>query len=269
MLRESRRWDEAIWDPARAAVGFELPQPLNDFFSRVFSVSRGRSVDAEFWRNQVQDGLRAVSYHVGNMAAFEDAILEIARAGLERVETPRPGMIHQGHVLQRLTYEEQALLFAIHRTLDYLAKAELDLLSALPSRNEQIHFGSRPFLEKLQTGTPPEVGAQLARMTRTFASANSELLRRGRRNIVAHEESLRAGELTIVGNAQGGIGLVLNAGGFVVFRQTVANRSEDVARIPPGAVELVDPASRPARDTFTAVVEHVRSVYQELLGAFE
>ncbi len=258
MLSDIQQWKTCVWDRVSAVAGYEPPSTLTDKFNAIFNVLRP-SPDAVEQMEHVREGLVACHYHLWNVTMIQQAILSEVEAGMKLVPPLKAGDGAAGGNSRRLDFEYQALLLALRRVLEYLARA-VERFFHLKIERGSYGKGLANRLREL-TRTDSD---QISCLIETFCEQNPDLVgERAKRNRLAHKEALRLGTLNIGVAKTGGLRIVL---GGELFSDKYLTRWDT---LPDGKIEIINPISEVMQERLERTEQHVFSVYSIMIEAIK
>lgn len=200
-----------LWLKVEAIAGFKLPHPtfgrfwaLGNMINRtplpdVLVRLRKDPDSTQDWLKtftvatltNIPDGLGASYYHLSNIEAIERGVTALA---VTHRHLWQPGQGVAGGNTARLDYEYQAFLFALRRTLEYLAKSVCAFF-------KQRHKSIKKVADTIKTAEPSDIRERVLATLKAGLDGLPSVLslgpKRSPRDRLAHWETFDAGVLNI------------------------------------------------------------------------
>lgn len=204
-----------VYEPLRDVIAVGLPDVSAKRFQRFRDAVDNETLGSQArntWEtiDDLREGLTAAIYHQRNVLRLEQEIVEVCRtayanASFSLAENP----VTMAVGAQRLTYEYHAFLFAIRRTLEYLARG----LAAYFGRSSKSF---RRIPKTLEGALPKGPATAIASKSTAAISNLEDILGRGdaraARDRIAHTRPEEPGVLNIIFSPGGEVGVHLVAG---------------------------------------------------------
>jgi hypothetical protein len=171
----------------REVAGFDLPTSTKEKFKNLaISMHESRSQhilkrltieggSRHDWLNSflngrtyVEEGLAASYYHLNNVEIFEQKVVSLALKELPNIQTPH-GFLVKVNRANKLNFEYQAFVFALRRTMEYLAVS----VAAFFKRNTH---SIRDLSDSIRMAEPCDISDKISTKLETLLSGLSDIL---------------------------------------------------------------------------------------------